>query len=195
MLHATTMRHTSACLPVTGCSDVNMFRLARQEGKRSMADEPERPALSEVHLQAVASTSARDGADADGVRHGGGGGHRVAFAGDTVLHVRAPRGHVTGMAALGLTRSALWSKISCLPVARHWCRMLTSGRGGSGPRPAFLQSGRSGVRAGGLDAVEPVTGRKGSFAAAAAFVLPPPEDELAEVATSHTYQVGAVHRP
>ena len=37
--------------------------------------------------------------------------------------------------------------------------------------------------------MEPVTGRKGSFAAAAAFVLPPPEDELAEVATSHSYQV------
>ena len=42
--------------------------------------------------------------------------------------------------------------------------------------------------AGGLDAPEPVTGRKGSFAAAAAFVLPPPEEPEAEVATPHLYQ-------
>ena len=35
---------------------------------------------------------------------------------------------------------------------------------------------------------EPVTGRKGSFAAAAAFVLPPAEEPEAEVATSHFYQ-------
>ncbi len=103
-----TATRTSACLPLTGYLDIDMFWLARQEGKRSVADEPARPAMSEVHLQAVASTSARDGAallaDADDARHGsgGGGGHRVAFAGDTVLHVRAPRGHVTGMAAHGL---------------------------------------------------------------------------------------------
>ena len=96
---------------ISACAYIDMFRLAWQEGKRSVADEPERPALSEVHLQAVASTSARDGTalieDADGARHGGGGSHRVAFAGDTVLHVRAPRGHVTGTAALGLDSSAL----------------------------------------------------------------------------------------
>ena len=42
--------------------------------------------------------------------------------------------------------------------------------------------------AGGSDAPEPVTGRKGSFAAAAAFVLPPAEEPEAEVATSHIYQ-------
>lgn len=56
--------------------------------------------------------------------------------------------------------------------------------------PLILTSGGASTwPAGGYDAPEPVTGRKGSFAAAAAFVLPPPEDELAEVATSHLYQV------
>ena len=44
------------------------------------------------------------------------------------------------------------------------------------------------VCAGALDVPEPVTGRKGSFAAAAAFVLPPAEEPEAEVATSHFYQ-------
>lgn len=49
-----------------------------------------------VRLQAVASTSGADGAAPHAEAASGAHGPRVAFSSDTVLHVRAPRGRVSG---------------------------------------------------------------------------------------------------